>query len=116
MTKKEQEYIESLEQKIVELESLLDAQNSPNSKAKSKLARKPLEEEIIEIEIKQMHQRVCFDPEYELVGAELKKFDTLVKSIVALRGKPEPSKKPKEDDFSNKSEGELLELINSFNE
>ena len=104
------QYIKHLEEKITHLEQLLKDSPVPNFDEKQD---KPLEEQIIETEIRRMHQKVMNDAEYELVGQELKKFDTLVKSLVALRGKPE-KKSTKEENYDSKEEADLLELVESF--
>jgi hypothetical protein len=80
-------YIQKLEKelkeakdKIVHLEEMLKNSNVPD------LALKPHEEEIISVELKRMYDRHVLNDVPLDEKEDLKKLDTLVKCLVALRG------------------------------
>jgi len=93
-------YIGNLERKIKELQSELDSLKivlDEKLKEGSDLERKPIEEEIIMVELKRMWDlhvmKNCPITEKD----DIKKLETLVKCIVSLRsGKPTKKKKEKE--------------------
>lgn len=98
-------YVNLLSEKIQILEKELSTQVKP----KSDLDRKPHAEEIIDIEIKRLHERVIGGE--ELDRDDMKKFDTLVKDLVALRSKEAPQ--PKKSKEKQKSLDELLSIVSS---
>jgi hypothetical protein len=98
----QQTYIKELEDKVKHLESLLKSSNIPtiesNSPSNSPLSRKSHEEEIIQVEFRRLHHKVVGLNE-PLDPRDLKKFEILVKALVALKSgqiKEDKSKKSKE--------------------
>jgi hypothetical protein len=101
----QQNYIKELENKIQHLETLLKTSNIPtiesNSPSQSPLARKSHEEEIIQVEFRRLHTKVVGQNE-SLTRDDLKKFEILVKALVALKSgqiKEDKSKKSKEKEM-----------------
>ena len=94
-----EDQIQHLTNKIDELQKKLDQYQS----------KKPQEEEIIETEIRRLHDSVVGEMN-ELDPRDLKKFETLVKCLVQLRGTGNKSTK-KKSPIENKSTAELLNLL-----
>jgi hypothetical protein len=104
---KREAYVKELEDKIEHLENLL--KNSTTTEPLSSLARKPHEEEIIQVEMKRMHDRIVLGQE-SLTRDDLKKFEILVKCLVAIKNGElkDVKKKGKEKEQSVE---ELLRLV-----
>lgn len=92
-------YISDLKDKIKHLENLLNNVPIPSIEApkeENKFARKSHQLEIIEVEFKRMHDCIVMNGE-NLEGNDLKKFDILIKSYVALKNGEKLPKLSKED-------------------
>jgi hypothetical protein len=104
-------HIEDLEEKVKHLEELLKNAPVPRLETvedESRLARRSHQMEIIEVEFKRMHDSIVMRGEL-LEGADLRKFDTLIKSYVALKNGDKQTKITKED--KNEAEADLLSLV-----
>lgn len=101
-----------LQEKVDHLEDLLKHADNIETVVTDTLAplRKPLAEEIIEIEIKRLHDQVVNGDTLE--GSDLRKFDTLVKDLVALKGSDKKNKKKKKDIMEDVDDDDLMKLIN----
>ncbi|HLD91125.1 MAG TPA: hypothetical protein VI911_08950 [Patescibacteria group bacterium] len=104
-------YIDDLEEKVKHLEELLKNSSVPSIQPKQEegiLARRSHQMEIIEVEFKRMHDGIVMQGE-RLEGADLRKFDVLIKAYVALKNGDKLPKLSKED--KQEATADLLRIV-----